>query len=311
MAKKSTAESAKWTDHGSTTPPKALPSLSDAIYNKELLRLQVELTKLQEWVKATGARVVVVFEGRDGAGKGGTIARITQNTNARIVRVVALPAPTPREQGEWYFQRYVAHLPARGEIVLFDRSWYNRGGVESVMGFCTEAERDLFLQQCPVFEEMLLDDGIYLFKYWFSVSEEEQERRFQARLNNPLKRWKLSEMDLEARSRFEDFSKAKDLMFEATDTARSPWIEVPSDSKRHARINMISHLLSQLPYDDVINPPIELPPRAPSTGYVRPPLDRYTYVPDAASLLVESAPEPAKTPVLKKALRAKRTAKKR
>ncbi len=308
MAKKSSAKPLKWVDQGSTTPPEAVPALSDAVYDSELLRLQVELTKLQEWVKATGARVVVIFEGRDGAGKGGTIARITQNSNARIFRVVALPAPTPREQGEWYFQRYVSHLPARGEIVLFDRSWYNRGGVESVMGFCTEAERDLFLQQCPVFEEMLLDDGIYLFKYWFSVSEEEQERRFQARLNNPLKRWKLSEMDLQARSRFEDFSRAKDLMFVATDTERSPWIEVPSDSKRHARINMISHLLSQLPYADVINPPIELPPRAPSTGYVRPPLDRYTYVPDAASLLVEKTPETATNPLKKKNVRAKRSA---
>jgi polyphosphate kinase 2 len=274
---------------GAKISPSLFP-LSDAIYEAELLRLQIEFTKLQEWVKATGAKVAVLFEGRDAAGKGGTIARITQYTSPRIIRVAALPAPSEREKSQWYFQRYVAHLPAAGEVVLFDRSWYTRAGVERVMGFATDDEVELFLEQCPSFEEMLIDSGIILIKYWFSVSEVEQERRFQSRLKNPLKRWKLSPMDLEARSRWIEYSKAKDEMFDRTDTKRSPWIEVPSDSKKHARINCLTHLLSQIPYEDVMHPPIELSPR-PESNYERPSMDRYTYVPDAVQALVEREPK--------------------
>ena len=274
---------------GSKQPP-TTPVLSDEIYEAELLRLQIEFTKLQEWVKATGAKVAVLFEGRDAAGKGGTIARITQYTSPRIVRIAALPAPSEREKSQWYFQRYVAHLPAAGEVVLFDRSWYTRAGVERVMGYATDDEVALFLDQVPAFENMLIDSGIIVIKYWFSVSEAEQERRFQSRLKNPLKRWKLSPMDLEARSRWVEYSKAKDEMFDRTDTKRSPWIEVPSDSKKHARINCLSHLLSQIPYEDVMHPPIELSPR-PESAYQRPPMDRYTFVPDAVQALVSKPPK--------------------
>lgn len=272
---------------GSHKPPTTL-AFSDEIYEAELLRLQTEFTKLQEWVKATGAKVAVLFEGRDAAGKGGTIARITQYTSPRVVRIAALPAPNEREKTQWYFQRYVAHLPAAGEIVLFDRSWYTRAGVEQVMGFANREEVELFLDQAPAFENMLIDSGIILIKYWFSVSEAEQERRFQARLKNPLKRWKLSPMDLEARSRWVDYSKAKDEMFDLTDTERSPWIEVPSDSKKHARVNCLTHLLSQIPYEDVMHPPITLGPR-PTSNYERPPMDRYTFVPDAVASLLRKA----------------------
>ncbi len=270
----------------SATSP-STPELSRDAYDVELHRLQVELVKLQEWVKATGAKVVVVFEGRDGAGKGGTINRITEHLNPRVVSVVALPTPTGREQGQWYFQRYVAHLPATGEIVLFDRSWYNRAGVERVMGFCTDAEYELFLAQCPTFEHLLLEAGILLRKYWFSVSDDEQERRFEDRLRDPLKRWKLSPVDLEARRRWVEFSKAKDAMFAATDTDEAPWIVVPSDSKRHARLNCIAHLLSTVPYVDVFEPSIDLPERQRDDGYERPAPSTMRYVPDHVASMLE------------------------
>jgi polyphosphate kinase 2 len=237
---------------------------------------------MQEWVRSSGARVAVLFEGRDAAGKGGTITRVMQYLNPRIVRVAALPAPTEREQSQWYFQRYVANLPAAGEVVLFDRSWYNRAGVEHVMGFCTQEQYDLFLRQCPEFEQMLIDDGIVLIKYWFSVSDEEQERRFQSRLNDPLKRWKLSPMDLESRNRWVEYSRAKDAMFVRTDLPTSPWFVVEADDKRRARLNCIAHLLSTVPYHDVFEPEIELQPRHGDQGYVRPSQDSYHYVPDHA-----------------------------
>lgn len=249
-------------------------------YEAELFRLQAELVEMQEWVKSTGARVVVIFEGRDAAGKGGTIKRVAQYLNPRIARIVALPAPTEREKTQWYFQRYVPHLPAAGEIVLFDRSWYNRAGVERVMGFCSPNEYQRFLRQAPIFERMLVDDGIMLLKYWFSVSDEEQEARFRSRIGDPMRRWKLSPMDTESIARWEDYSRAKDDMFVHTDAEPAPWYVVESDDKRRARINMISHLLSKVPYSHVAMPDIDLPPRPPSTGYVRPPKDTQKYVPD-------------------------------
>jgi polyphosphate kinase 2 len=250
------------------------------VYEQELERLQIELVKLQEWVKRTGLRVVVLFEGRDAAGKGGAITRITESTNPRVVRVVALGTPSDRERTQWYFQRYVEQLPAAGEIVLFDRSWYNRAGVERVMGFATEDEVEEFLRSCPQFENMLIRSGIVLIKYWFSVSDEEQERRFEDRIADPLKRWKLSPMDVESRDRWEEYSHAKDDMFAATDTKQSPWWVVDGEDKRSARLNCISHLLSQIPYEDVEPPPVELPPRPASTGgYVRPPIDTQSFVP--------------------------------
>ncbi|WP_307852901.1 polyphosphate kinase 2 [Kitasatospora sp. RG8] len=252
-------------------------------YERELLRLQNELVKLQEWVRAEGARLVVVFEGRDAAGKGGAIKRVTEYLNPRIARVVALPVPTERQRGQWYFQRYVEELPAAGEIVLFDRSWYNRAGVEKVMGFCTDTEHREFLHQCPGFERMLTEAGILLRKYWFSVSDTEQQRRFRDRLEDPMKRWKLSPMDIESITRWEDYSRAKDEMFAHTDTTDSPWNVVESDDKRRARINMIAHLLSTVPYREVVAPRIELPPRPPSRGYRRPPRDLQNYVPDHAA----------------------------
>ncbi len=224
-----------------------------------MFRLQTELVKLQEWVRFSGARVVVIFEGRDGAGKGGTIKRITEYLNPRVARIAALPAPTDRERGEWYYQRYIAHLPAKGEIVLFDRSWYNRAGVEKVMGFCTPQEHVLFLRQTPIFEQMLIDDGILLRKYWFSVSDDEQLRRFKARLNDPVRQWKLSPMDLESLYRWEDYSRAKDEMMVHTDTPSSPWYVVESDVKKHARLNMMAHLLSTIDYHDVKRPKVKLP----------------------------------------------------
>lgn len=250
-------------------------------YEAELERLQIELVKLQEWVKATGQRVVVLFEGRDAAGKGGAIKRIAAATNPRVVRIVALGTPSDREKSQWYFQRYVAELPAAGEIVLFDRSWYNRAGVERVMGFATEAEVEEFLHSVPIFEDMVIRSGIVLVKYWFSVSDEEQERRFQGRIDSPLKRWKLSPMDLESRARWEDYSHAKDNMFAATDTERSPWWVVDGEDKRSARLNCISHLLAQVPYGDVVPAPIQLPPRPGRTDrHVRPPMDSQSFVPE-------------------------------
>ena len=249
-------------------------------YEKELRRLQIELVKLQEWVKNKGLKVVVIFEGRDAAGKGGTIKRITESLNPRIVRVVALPTPTERERTQWYFQRYVAHLPAAGEIVLFDRSWYNRAGVERVMGFCTEEEYREFLRSCPEFERMLVRSGIILIKYWFSVSDEEQEHRFQARIDDPTKRWKLSPMDTESRSRWVEYSRAKDEMFKFTDIKQAPWWVVNSDDKKRARLNCITHLLSMIPYKDLTPEPTKLPPRQDDVGYERPPITDQTFVPE-------------------------------
>ena len=251
------------------------------VYAAELLRLQTELVKLQEWTRHTGARIVVVFEGRDAAGKGGTIKRITEHLSPRAARIVALPMPTGRERGQWYYQRYIAHLPAKGEIVLFDRSWYNRAGVEKVMGFCTPQEHSLFLRQTPIFEQMLIDDGITLRKYWFSVSDEEQLRRFQARQNDPVRQWKLSPMDLESVYRWDDYSRARDEMMVHTDTPVSPWYVVESDIKKHARLNMMAHLLSTIDYSEAPPPAVELPTRPPhSENYQRPPRELSTYVPD-------------------------------
>jgi polyphosphate kinase len=256
------------------------------LYEAELLRLQAELVKLQEWVRAERARVVVVFEGRDAAGKGGTIQRVTQYLNPRVARIAALPAPTEREREQWYFQRYVEHLPADGQIVLFDRSWYNRAGVERVMGFCTKEEYGRFLHQCPIFERLLVEDGILLRKYWFSVSDSEQERRFRSRLDDPMRRWKLSQMDLESVTHWEDYSRAKDEMFVHTDIPEAPWYVVESEDKRRARINMIAHLLSTIPYHAVQLQALRLPQRPKSEGYRRAPRELQTYVPDhAASLL--------------------------
>ena len=254
--------------------------ISNDFYESELQRLQIELVKLQEWVKFKGLKVVVLFEGRDAAGKGGVIKRITECLNPRICRVEALPTPTEKEKTQWYFQRYVARLPSAGEIVLFDRSWYNRAGVERVMGFCTEDEYREFLRSCPEFEKMLIRSGIILIKYWFSVSDEEQERRFQDRIDDPTKRWKLSPMDMESRSRWVEYSKAKDEMFAYTDTKQSPWYVVNADIKKHARLNCISHLLTLIPYEDLTPEPIKLPPRQDDTGYVRPPITDQTFVPD-------------------------------
>ena len=249
-------------------------------YEAEIEKLQVELVKLQEWIKHAGLRVAVIFEGRDAAGKGGTIKRVTEHLNPRVVRIAALATPTERERTEWYFQRYVEHLPAAGEMVLFDRSWYNRPGVERVMGFCTEDEVWEFFRTCPEFERMLIRSGIVLLKYWFSVSDEEQEKRFQARLKDPLKVWKLSPMDLASRMRWLEYSQAKDEMFSYTDTKDSPWWVVNADDKRRARLNMIHHLLGQIPYEDVTHHDLKLDPRPPDKGYVRPPIDSQTFVPE-------------------------------
>ncbi len=254
--------------------------LDNKTYEKELQRLQIELVKLQEWIKDRGLKVVVIFEGRDAAGKGGVIKRITESLNPRSVRVVALPAPTERERTQWYFQRYVAHLPAAGEMVLFDRSWYNRAGVEKVMGFCSENEYQEFLRSVPEFERMLVRSGIILIKYWFSVSDEEQEKRFSDRINDPTKRWKLSPMDLQSRTKWLEYSKAKDQMFAYTDIKQVPWYVVNADNKKKARLNCIHHLLSLIPYEDLTPDPIELPPRQKSEGYVRPPITDQTFVPE-------------------------------
>ena len=254
--------------------------IKNKLYRKELKRLQIELVKLQEWIKHKNLKVVVIFEGRDAAGKGGTIKRISQRMNPRICRVVALGTPTEKEKTQWYFQRYAPHLPAAGEMVLFDRSWYNRAGVERVMGFCTGAEYQEFLHSCPEFECMLIRSGIILIKYWFSVSNEEQEQRFQSRIHDPTKRWKLSPMDLESRRRWQDYSRAKDEMMAYTDIKQSPWYVVNADNKKRARLNCIRHLLKQIHYKDLTPKPIQLPRRPPDKGYVRPPIAKQTFVPD-------------------------------
>jgi polyphosphate kinase len=254
--------------------------LSNKRYLAELGRLQVELVKLHEWIRHENLRVVVLFEGRDAAGKGGAIKRITENLSPRIARIVALPAPTEREKTQWYFQRYVAHLPAGGEMALFDRSWYNRAGVERVMGFCTEEEYAEFMRSCPEFERMLVRSGIILIKYWFSVSDEEQERRFRQRLSDPTRRWKLSPMDLQSRSRWVEYSRAKDESFAHTDIPEARWWVVNSDDKKRARLNVITHLLSMIPYRDLTPPPIKLPRRQKDLGYVRPPVESQLFVPE-------------------------------
>jgi polyphosphate kinase 2 len=254
--------------------------LSKKTYEKELARLQIELVKLQEWIRAQGLKVVVIFEGRDAAGKGGTIKRITESLSPRVCRVEALAAPSDREKTQWYFQRYVACLPAAGEMVLFDRSWYNRAGVERVMGFCSDDEYQEFLRSAPEFERMLVRSGIKLIKYWFSVSDPVQEARFQARLNDPTRRWKLSPMDLQSRMRWVEYSRAKDEMFRHTDIKQAPWHVVNSDDKKRARLNVINHLLSEIPYEDLTPEKIELPPRQDDAGYIRPPLTDQTFVPE-------------------------------
>ena len=261
------------------TKAKKQKKLSKEFYEQELLRLQTELVKLQYWVKHQGLRIVILFEGRDAAGKGSAIKRIVDCLNPRGCRVVALSQPSDIERTQWYFQRYVAHLPSAGEIVLFDRSWYNRAGVEQVMGFCTPEEYQEFMQSCPEFERMLVRSGIVLLKYWFSVSDEEQERRFQARVKDPAKRWKLSPMDLEARDRWEDYSRAKDVMLAHTNIPEAPWFTVEADDKKRSRLNLISHLLSKIPYEDITPPAFDLPSRKPSVGYVRPPINEQFFVP--------------------------------
>jgi polyphosphate kinase 2 len=262
-------------------PAPQVVKLEEKFYLKELSRLQIELVKLQEWIKLKGLKVVIIFEGRDAAGKGGVIKRITECLNPRYARVVALPAPTEREKTQWYFQRYVAHLPAAGEMVLMDRSWYNRAGVERVMGFCTDEEYAEFLRSCPEFERMLVRSGIVLVKYWFSVSDEEQERRFLARIEDPTKRWKLSPMDVASRTHWAEYSIAKDEMFKYTDIKQAPWYVVNSDDKKRSRLNCMSHLLSLIPYEDLTPEPITLPERQKDkTGYVRPPITDQTFVPD-------------------------------
>jgi polyphosphate kinase 2 len=264
----------------SSVPEKDQVPVNKKIYKKELARLQVELIKLQEWVRSKKLKVVVIFEGRDAAGKGGVIKRITESLNPRVCRVVALPAPTEREKTQWYFQRYIPHLPAGGEIVLFDRSWYNRAGVERVMGFCTEDEYGEFLRSVPEFERMLVRSDIILIKYWFSVSDKEQEQRFQARIDDPTKRWKLSPMDMQSRSRWVEYSKAKDEMFAFTDIKQAPWYVVNADNKWCARLNCITHLLNTIQYKDLTPEPIVLPPRQDEVGYVRPPITDQTFIPE-------------------------------
>src|SRR5210317_1124449 len=254
--------------------------IKNKVYQRELARLQVELVKLQEWIKHKGLKIVVIFEGRDAAGKGGTIKRITEPLNPRTCRVAALPAPTDRQKTQWYFQRYASHLPAAGEMVLLDRSWYNRAVVERVMGYCSDEEYWEFLRSCPNFERMLIRSGIILIKYWFSVSDTEQEKRFRSRIEDPTKRWKLSPMDMKSRELYVEYSKAKDEMFAYTDTKISPWYMVDADNKKRARLNCMHHLLSLIPYKDLTPEPVELPPRSDNKGYVRPPLEEMTYVPE-------------------------------
>lgn len=279
--KKKNAAAAKPVAANSTVPDKTNGlKTNKKRYEKELSKLHVQLVKLQDWVKHKGLKVVVIFEGRDAAGKGGVIKRITETMNPRVCRVVALATPTEREKTQWYFQRYIAHLPSAGEIVLMDRSWYNRAGVERVMGFCTDDEYREFLHSCPQFERMLIRSGIVLIKYWFSVNDKEQEARFQKRLSDPTKQWKLSPMDLESLTRWVDYSKAKDEMFSYTDTKESPWYVVNADDKRCARLNCIRHLLGMIPYGKVPRSKVELPPRDLKTGYVRPPMSTQTFVPE-------------------------------
>ncbi len=287
MAKLEKAAKKKLTKHDESNDKpagqkktKTKKKLSKSLYHAELERLQLELVKMQEWVKHAGLKIVVIFEGRDAAGKGGVIKRIAECLNPRGCRIVALGKPTDREKTQWYFQRYVSELPAAGEIVLFDRSWYNRAGVERVMGFCTHSEYTEFMRTCPEFEHMLQRSGIILIKYWFSVSDREQERRFQARIHDPTKRWKLSPMDLEARARWVEYSKAKDDMFAMTDTTNSPWYVVDADDKKKARLNCISHLLSLIPYEELPYEPIMLPDRQGAIHYRRPPKDTQRMVPD-------------------------------
>lgn len=259
------------------------------LYEEELERLQAKLVAMQEWVKASGARVVVVCEGRDAAGKGSAIKRITEYLSPRVARVAALPAPSDREKTQWYFQRYIQHLPAAGEIVVFDRSWYNRAGVERVMGFCTDEQYERFLIQAPIFEQMLIDDGIILLKYWFSVSDVEQEARFKSRHSDPMRQWKLSPMDLESITRWEDYSQAKDRMFAATDRSQSPWHVVESEDKRASRINVIAHLLATIPWEQVKVDVPDIPERPAPVGYTRPPRTSQSYVPDHAAEVSKKA----------------------
>ena len=280
MTSKERSRSKKTDDQKSVQAEKSDKKLKKKVYERELAKLQIELVKLQEWIKHKGLKVIVIFEGRDAAGKGGVIKRITQSLNPRVCRVVALATPTEREKTQWYFKRYTAHLPAAGEMVLFDRSWYNRAGVERVMGFCTEEEYREFLRSCPEFERMLIRSGIILIKYWFSVSDDEQERRFQSRIHDPTKHWKLSPMDLESRKKWLEYSKAKDEMFAHTDIKQAPWYVVEADDKKRARLNCISHLLSTIPYKDLTPEPIKLPPRQDKSGYVRPPITDQTFVPE-------------------------------
>ncbi|MEM9187884.1 MAG: polyphosphate kinase 2 [Myxococcota bacterium] len=264
-------------EDGEDTGPKKLRKRE---YEAQLERLQVELVRMQRWIQSQGLKILVLFEGRDAAGKGGAIKRITQSLNPRICKVVALPKPTDRERTQWYFQRYVAHLPAAGEMVIFDRSWYNRAGVERVMGFCSEAEYQEFMRTCPEFERMLVRAGIQVIKYWFSVSDEEQERRFRQRIEDPIRRWKISDMDLESRKHWVDYSRAKDEMFRNTDIAQARWYVVNGDDKKRARLNVIAHLLSKVPYDAVPEPKLKLPKRQEDNGYRRPPLEEQTFVPE-------------------------------
>ena len=259
--------------------------ISRKVFEQELIKLQTELCHLQEHVGEKKIKAIVIFEGRDAAGKGGVIKRITERMNPRIARIVALGTPSDREKTQWWFQRYVAQLPAAGEIVLFDRSWYNRALVEHIMGFCTDDQYREFLRSCPQFERMLVRSGIVVLKYWFSVSDEEQERRFQSRLTNPVKRWKLSPMDVESRNRWMEYSRAKDVMFDHTDIKQCPWFVVPSDDKKRARLNCISHILSSIDYEDIAPEKIELPPRQKESGYIRPPMNEQTFVPDLYPVL--------------------------
>ena len=276
MAKKKTGTTKKV----ESTAKDKKKRLKSKAYEAELANLQIELVKMQEWIKDQGLKLVVIFEGRDAAGKGGAIKRITQSLNPRVCRVVALAAPTEREKTQWYFQRYVPHLPAAGEMVLLDRSWYNRANVEHVMGFCDAEDYQEFMRSCPEFERMLVRSGIVLIKYWFSVSDEEQERRFQQRIHDPTKRWKLSPMDLESRKRWVEYSKAKDDMFALTDIKQAPWYVINSDNKKRARLNCIRHLLSLVPYKDMTPEPIKLPPRQKGKTYVRPPMSDQNFVPE-------------------------------
>ena len=279
MSKKKQFKKATKSTKNSKTEEKA-PKMSKKNYKKEYAKLQIELVKLQRWVQAKGLRIIVLFEGRDAAGKGGAIKRISETLNPRICKVVALGTPSDRQKTQWYFQRYVAHFPAAGEIVLFDRSWYNRAGVEKVMGFCTYDEYNEFMRSCPQFEVMIQRSGIILLKYWFSVSDKEQEKRFQDRIKDPTKRWKISPMDLKAREKWVDYSRAKDDMFAATDVPESPWHVVDADDKKRARLNFINHLLASVPYEDLPVEEIELPPRQKAIDYERPPLETQNFVPE-------------------------------